>query len=689
MTSTGSPRRVEIGVDIGGTFTDIVCREPGGALSVLKVPTTRGDPSRAVLDSLQMIAARIGMAPHDVARFAHGTTVATNAVLERKGARIGLISTAGFRDVLEIGRQLRTEVYRVILRPETPVFLAPRRLRKEVPERLDATGAVLVPLDEEAVHRAAEELVAEGVEAIAIAFLFSFRNPMHERHAADLIRKRHPGLALSLSHEVDPAFREYERTVVTAFDAYLKPRVDSYLARLEQGLAQAGVGAPLQVMQSRGGLAAADVARRRPVRLFLSGPAAGVIGGRIVGASASADDLITIDIGGTSADIALVSRRKPMLRAEGVIAGYPVRVAMVDVTSIGAGGGSIAYVDASGGLRVGPRSAGSEPGPACYGRGGEEPTVTDASVVLGWLDPERFAGGALRLEPQKAAEVIEARIARPLGMTLAQAALGIHRVLNAGMAEGIRLVSVRQGIDPRGYALVPLGGAGGIHATALARELGMRRIVVPRLPGVLAAAGLLAAAIEHEVSADFVVPITSLDRAVLRGKLAELDTRACELMAAEQVQADDVTIAYFADVCYIGQSYHLEIPLQADDPDLARRLYRDFLEAHDRVYGHSVESPARLVGLRTVHRAGGSDVLEEMRLAPSDGPALIGKRGIMVPGEDKLVRALVYERDALEAGFAFSGPAIVQQSDTTTLVEPGWSATVDGAGNLILACEGA
>jgi N-methylhydantoinase A/oxoprolinase/acetone carboxylase beta subunit len=362
---------------------------------------------------------------------------------------------------------------------------------------------------------------------------------------------------------------------------------------------------------------------------------------------------------------------------------------MVDVNSIGAGGGSIAHIDASGGLRVGPQSAGSEPGPACYGRGGAEPTVTDASVVLGWLDPARFAGGRLQLDPAKAAAAIEHRIAKPLGLPLAQAALGIHRVLNAGMAEGIRLVSVRQGIDPRGYALVPLGGAGGLHATALARELGMRRIVVPRVPGVLAAAGLLAAPIEHEVSADFVVALADLDLGALRGKLRQLDARATELMAAEQVAAGDVAISYFADVCYIGQSYHLEIAVQPDAPDLAQRLYRDFLEAHDRVYGHSVESPARLVGLRTVHRAGGSEVLEEMRFAPNGGPAVIGQREVVVAGEASAVRAEVYDRDALKEGFAFAGPAIVEQSDTTTLVEPGWSAIVDAAGNLVLTLQGA
>ncbi|MBI2736121.1 MAG: hydantoinase/oxoprolinase family protein [Rhodospirillales bacterium] len=684
MISKANGRRFEIGVDIGGTFTDIVCRERGGALHVLKVPTTRGDPSQAVIKSIAELAERWGVSADRIGRFAHGTTVATNAVLERKGARIGLLTTAGFRDVLEIGRQLRTDVYRVILDPQAPVFLAPRRYRREIPERLDASGTVLTALDEAAVVKAADELVQKGVEALAISFLFSFRNPAHERRAAELIRKRHPTLALSLSHEVDPAFREYERTVITAFDAYLKPRVDTYLARLGEGLAKAGIDAPLQVMQSRGGLAIAEVARQRPVRLFLSGPAAGVIGGQIVGASAATDDLITIDVGGTSADIALISRRKPMLRSEGVIGGYAVRVGMVDVTTLGAGGGSIAHLDASGGLRVGPHSAGSEPGPACYGRGGENATVTDASIVLGYLDPDFFAGGRLRLEPAKATEAIDTKVAKPLGMTTAEAALGIHRVLNAQMAEGIRLVSVRQGIDPRTYALVPLGGAGGIHATALARELGIRRIIVPRLPGVLSAAGLLAAPIEHEITAEFATPLSTLDLGALREKLGEIDRRAAALMAAEKADSDQVAISYFADVCYIGQSYNLEIPLHPDDADPAGRLYRDFLEAHDRIYGHSVEIPAKIVGVRTVHRAGGSEILDEMRFAPSGGPREIGQRAIMVAGEPGFVKATVYDRDALSEGFSFTGPAIVQQADTTTLVEPGWSCMVDSAGNLIV-----
>ena len=419
----------EIGVDIGGTFTDVVCRRPGGPLHVMKVPTSRADPSVSVLASLEELRNSHDVSLNDLSRFAHGTTVATNAVLERKGAKIGLITTQGFRDVLEIGRQSRRQMYDVVLRPQTPVFLAPGRVRKEVSERVSATGDVVMPLDEAGLRRVVDELVEDGVEAIAIVFLFSFANPVHERRAKDLILQSHPDLMVSASHEVDPAFREYERTVATAFDAYLKPAVDRYLARLEDGLARSGAPVPLQVMQSRGGLTSAAVARGRPVRLFLSGPAAGVVGGRIAGASAGDGDLITIDVGGTSADIALISRRKPLIRSEGDVGGFVVRTPMVDVNTIGSGGGSIARIDAAGGLKVGPQSARSEPGPACYGRGGRQATVCDASVVLGYLDPDYFAGGTLKLNAQLAFDVIEQTVARPLGLSVQAAALGIHRVL--------------------------------------------------------------------------------------------------------------------------------------------------------------------------------------------------------------------------------------------------------------------
>lgn len=673
-----------VAVDIGGTFTDVVCRDGEGRLRYFKVPTTRRDESIAVLESVRRIAAEWGVAPEAVGRFAHGTTVATNAVLERRGAPIGLITTRGFRDVLEIGRQMRHRMYDVVLQPETPGFLAPGARRLEVTERVDAVGNVLTPLDEGEVERAAQSLVDQGVEAIAICFLFAFANPAHERRARDIVAAKFPGLFVAVSHEVDPAFREYERTVVTSFDAYVKPVIDRYLRRLEDGLHEGGVAAPLQVMQSRGGLMVSEVARRRPVRLFLSGPAAGVIGAQLVGESSGISDLITVDVGGTSADIALISKGKPMVRSEGWVDGYPIRVPMVDVNSIGTGGGSIAWLDGAGGLRVGPRSAGSEPGPACYGRGGELPTVTDASVVLGYIDPSYFAGGSLRLDPELAERAIRKRVAEPLGMSLHEAALGIHRVLNAQMAEGIRMVSVRQGLDPRLFALLPLGGGGGMHATALARELNINRIVVPRFPGVLSAAGLLAAPVEHEVSAAFGSPLEGLAMENVRAALRALDADASTLMAQESLGDARVTRAYYADVCYIGQAYTIEVPLEAQDDGAMEKVYAGFLEQHERIYGYSTRSPAKIVNLRAVHRAGGAGALDMPAPSGTPGDPSKSRRLIRVAGERDFITAEVLDRASMVPGYRFRGPAVIEQPDTTTLVEPGWAGHVDAAGNILL-----
>jgi N-methylhydantoinase A len=677
-----------VGVDIGGTFTDVVARDAGGRVRFVKIPTTRKDESEAVLRSVALMAERWGVSPAEVARFAHGTTVATNAVLERKGARIGLLATEGFRDVLEIGRQMRRQMYSVVLQPQTPVFLAPGSRRMEVRERIGADGSVVQPLDEEGVRRAADALVADGVEAIAICFLFSFANPAHERRARDIVAAAHPSIAIAVSHEVDPAFREYERTVVTAFDAYVKPVIDRYLSRLESGLAGAGIGATLQVMQSRGGLMASAIARQRPVRLFLSGPAAGVIGAQHAGRAAGIEDLLTIDIGGTSSDIALISGGKALVRQEGLVDGYPVRVPMVDVNSIGAGGGSIAWIDTGGGLRVGPHSAGSEPGPACYGRGGTEATVTDASVVLGYIDPAFFAGGSLRLRPDLARKAIEERIARPLGMDVEAAALGIHRVVNAQMAEGMRLVSLRQGIDPRGFALLPLGGGGALHATALARDLHMTRVLVPRHPGVLSAAGLLAAPVEHEVSGAFGRNLEAAALDAVRAAIAALDAEAAALMAREPGGGAGAERLHAADICYAGQGYTLEVPLDLGAADPLARLYEDFLVAHDRVHGHATRNPARIVNLRAVHRAGGEASAEDGSFTAEAGDPVKGTRPIRVAGHREKLGATVLDRARMAPGFSFQGPAIVEQEDTTTLVEPGWRGRVDASGCLLLEDEG-
>jgi N-methylhydantoinase A/oxoprolinase/acetone carboxylase beta subunit len=640
-----------------------------------KLPTTSDDPSRAVLAALEMARRDWGVSAAEITRFVHGTTAATNAVLERKGARIGLITTEGFRDVLEIGRQMRHQMYDLVLKPETPVFLAPRHLRKEVTERLDAHGQVLRPLDEASVTRAIEELVAEDVEAIAVCLVFSFLDPTHERRIRDMILAAHPALMVSLSSDVDPAFREYERTCVTAFDAYIKPVVGAYLANMEQGLARAGVTVPLQVMQSRGGLMSSSVARQRPVRLFLSGPAAGVVGGLEAARAAGFSDVITVDVGGTSCDIALITDGAPLIRGEGVIDGYPVRVPMVDVTAIGSGGGSIAWIDGAGSLKVGPHSAGADPGPACYGRGGRSATVADASVVLGYLDPANFADGTMPLRPDLAYEAIERVVAGPLGMSVDQAALGIHQVLNAQMAEAIRLVSIGRGIDPRGYALLPLGGGGPMHGCALAGDLGITSIVVPAHPGVLSAAGLLGAPVAHEVATAFPCPLAELKPAALSMVLAELDARCGALMRREGI--DDPLISHFADVCYIGQSYHLEVPLNAID---ATAIYDRFLATHARVYGHSTNVPAKIVNLRTVHQslagtAAAHVTSERLFRPPSTRTIRVGSGP---------VEAAIWRRDAIGPDMTVPGPAIVEQADTTTLVEAGWTARLTTGDALLL-----
>lgn len=678
-------KSLQIAVDIGGTFTDVVGRDGTGQLRYFKIPTTRTNESLAVLDSITRIQQEWQMEPSSIGRFMHGTTVATNAVLERKGAKVGLVTTKGFKDVLAIGRQMRHRMYDVILAAETPEFLIPGEQRKEVSERVVADGSVLMPLDEAELMQAVDELVADDVDAIAICFLFSFANSQHELRARDLIAAKYPLIALAVSHEVDPAFREYERTVVTAFDAYVKPVIDRYLERLESGLAASGVQAPFQVMQSRGGLMASAIARTRPVRLFLSGPAAGVIGARIVGTAAGIEDLITVDIGGTSSDIALISKGKALIRSEGLIDGYPLRVPMVDINSIGSGGGSIAWLDSAGGLRVGPRSAGSEPGPAAYGRGGELATVTDASIVLGYIDPDYFSGGALQLKPDLARNAV-GKIAEPLGMSIEEAAIGIHRIVNAQMAEGIRLVSIRQGLDPRKFTLMPLGGGGAVHITALARELGITRIAIPRYPGVLAAAGLLAAPIEHETSAAFGKDLDSLDIEDMYAVLAGLDEKCAELMRAEDIETSECRVHHFADICYIGQGYSLEVELSTDG-DVTKQLFDDFLEAHERIYGYGTRTPARIVNLRAVHQAGGQETIDSSVYAPVEGGIKSRKRQILVTQSRDFVEADVYKRDTLPAGFEFHGPAIVEQSDTTTVIEPGWHVRVDGAGNLILAAE--
>ena len=679
---------IEIGVDIGGTFTDIVAVRDGERLSFTKVPTTPKDLLVGIGEAVRKVLALAGAAPADVTRFIHGTTVATNAILEQKGAVTAVLMTDGFEDALEIGRQKRSRMYDLNMDPETPAFLAPRRRRIGIPERVDADGNVLTALDEAAVLAAVRRLKEEqGIESVAVCYLFSFLNPTHERRTRELIREVAPDLGVSLSSEIDPTFREYERVCVTAFDAYLRPVVGRYLTRLGDGLTALGVNAEPQIMRSRGGIVSARLAAEQPVHLFLSGPAGGVVGALYAAERSGLRDIISIDIGGTSCDVSMVENGKPLIRREGKIATYPVRIPMVDVTTIGAGGGSIAWLDPAGGLRVGPQSAGAEPGPACYGRGGSQATVTDASLVLGYLNPDYFAGGDLRLDPAEAERAV-ARIAERLRMTTLEAAEGIHRVINARMADQMRLVTIQRGYDPRGFALVLLGGAGPVHGGALADELSIGTLIVPEAPGVLSAFGLLAAAIEHHHARTFVVPTRAPDFAAINRILRELDAEGREKMRRERVPEAEVRVAFAADMRYVGQAYELEVPLDGEvGPGNLDRIVNAFHATHERVYGHQrTQDPVEFVNLRAVH----TYPLPRPRLraeTPAGGTldgARKGTRRAYFRTAGGLVETPIYERTRLPVGTPIAGPAIVEQRDTTTVVYPGHRATLDPSGNLVI-----
>ncbi len=681
---------LSIGIDIGGTFTDVVAHDDDGAVFSTKVPSTSGDLVRGVESGLRAILDAAGAGPETIVRFMHGTTVATNALLEERGAPVGLITTAGFEDVLEIGRQARPReaLYRLDPGPQTPVFLAPRRRRIGVAERVGSAGEVLVPLDEDGVIRAARRLVdEEQVGALAICFLFSFLNPDHERRARELVREAHPALDVSISSEVDPVFREYERLCMTCTDAYIRPSVSRYLERLESALADAGVAAKLQVMQSRGAISGVGNALERPVMLVASGPAAGVQGAVDAAARTGVEDLIAIDIGGTSSDIALVRDGRAVVTRGSVIRGFPLRMPTIDVVSIGAGGGSIAWVDGGGGLRVGPRSAGAEPGPACYGRGGADATVTDASVVLGYLGADAFAGGRLRLEVDAAAAAV-AGVGERIGLGLIDTALGIHRIVNSSMSGQIRLTSVGRGHDVRRFALVVLGGAGPMHGCPIAEELSIPLVVVPDRPGVLAAYGLLVSAVEHEQSVTFARRSEDADPADVESRLAELRREVLRRMENEDVDVAGTDLRHAADMRFVGQSYELEVPLAADvDAAALERAAAEFRALHERTYGHaSADAPVEFVNLRATARfplpPPARPVAPAGRAA---GPT--GERLVHFPAAPDGAVASVYERGRLGAGDVVAGPAIVEQPDSTIVVHPGWRATVQGSADILLVRE--
>ena len=681
-----------VGIDVGGTFTDVVAADPSrGALFTLKVPSRPRRPAAAFLEGLEGVLALAERSAGAVERIVHGTTIATNAVLEQRGATLAILTTKGFEDILVIGRTKRAAMYDLDMDADGPLFLAPRRRIVGIPERVDATGRVIQPLDEQAVVEAVGRLRDTGVAAIAVCYLFSFLEPAHERRTAALIRQHFPGLEVSLSSTVDPQFREYERLVVTAFDAYLRPVITSYVEDLGRELEANGFGCPLQIMQSNGGITSARASVDRPVGTVLSGPAAGVVAGHVAGEAAGFRDVVTVDMGGTSFDVALVRGGRIETGWEGRLGRYPLRVPMVDVHTIGAGGGSIARLDAAGGLKVGPESAGADPGPACYGHDGREATVTDASIVLGYLNPATYAGGRFPLFPELAYQAVEVRVAGPLALSVPRAAAGIHDIVNTQMAEAVRLVSVRRGYDLRGIALVAMGGAGPVHAGRLLKLLQARAVVVPPRPGVSSAYGLLLARVRHEASRAYPRLFDRADPLQLTAIFAEIDDYCRGRMREEGVPLDRVAVQHHAEMRYVGQSYELQVPLTGGgiDRDSLTRLLGDFHALHDRMYGHhSSDSPVEIMGVRGAH-------LYQLPAPPTDRPTRAGaaaadpmaRRRAFFSETGEYVDTPVYARGSLGVGARVPGPAILDQEDTTTVVYPGQVARVHESGSVILTEE--
>jgi len=677
--ATAGPGEVRVGVDVGGTFTDLVT-VVDGRVRTAKTPSTPEAPERAVVTGLDRVADR-----HERIGFlGHGTTVATNAVLEGTWADTALVTTEGFRDVLEIGRQARPDIYD--FQAEKPDPVVERDRRYEVPGRLDERGRVLDPLDEDAVRAVASDLRGAGVDAVAVSLLFPFENDAHERRVAEILRAElGDDVAVSRSSVVLPEIREYERTLTTALNAALRPVMEGYVGTLDDEVRATGIDAPLRIMQSNGGVITADVARTRPVNTLLSGPAAGVRGATHVAGRAGYDDLLTMDMGGTSCDASLVEGGDPVVATETTVGDYPVSVPSIDVHTVGAGGGSVAWIDAGGALRVGPRSAGADPGPVCYGRGGDRPTITDAHLVLGRIDPGALLGEDLDGDPEAARRVVAQELADPLGSDPREAAQGVLDVANANLERALRVVSVERGHDPRRFTLVAFGGAGPLHAPGIAAALDVPRVFVPRTAGVLSALGLLVSDVTYDYSTSRVRTWDEVEAADVAATLQEFEREGRERLEAEGFPAERTAFERSIDLRYAGQSFELTVPVPGDlDADGLETVAERFHERHRQRYGTAYEDePIELVTIRG--RARGlvdPPALDPERADRSLAEARLGTREVVYDGT--VHDAAIYERAALPTDATFEGPAVVQGDDSTTVVHPGQRVAVDDDANLIV-----
>jgi N-methylhydantoinase A len=681
--------RYVLGCDIGGTFTDIVLRGAGG-VRTLKVSSTPDDYSRAILDAVREIRESLGIDPRSIDAVVHATTVATNTILEHKGAKTALITTEGFRDVLEM-RRLRIPVM-YDLQYDKPPPLVPRRLRFELPERLGPRGEVKKPLDEAQARAIAKRLLEEGVESVAICLLHSYVNPAHEQRAAALVREQLNGKAyVSVSSDILPEIREYERTSTAVVNAYIGPVVRHYVSSLSSQLKAAGIDGPLRIMQSNGGTMSAAAAAEKPAFIVESGPAAGVIACADIARSAGLGNVISFDMGGTTAKAAIVEDGEPARTTEYEVGaginvssklvkggGYAIKLPFIDVSEIGAGGGSIVSLDAAGAIKVGPQSAGAVPGPACYGLGGKEPTFTDAAVVLGYLNPQYLIGGKLPINARLSRDAVERKVAQPLALKLHEAAYGIYAIAVATMTRAVKAVSTYRGRDPRDFALVAFGGNGPVVAVAIARELEMRRVLIPPAPGVFSAAGLLFSNVEHTQQRSVFQRTAEVDARRLASLFTELEGEVREQMRKESIPDARVTLKRLADLRYAGQAFELTVAVE--EVSLAK-IEAAFHAEHKRTYGHSSEGdPVDLINIRVIASAppeGKEGLAERLKDAPVLTPAQTRRPAYFA---DRLLDTPVVGRAALANGM--KGPLIVEEFDATCIIPPGASAELDAHGNI-------
>src|SRR5712691_8829157 len=677
-----------VGFDVGGTFTDFVLQSPTGELTTAKLLTTYPDPSAACLAGLDELTAAVGW--DEIAQVVHGTTLGSNIVIERKARGVGLLTTRGFRDVLIIGREKRYQVYD--LQIEKPKPLIPRRLIGEATERVLADGSVRTPLDEDDARRAIRELAARGVTTLAVCLLHAYLNPEHEKRVAALVAEEAPHVTVTLSHEVSPTFREYERTSTTVVNAYVMTALRHYLRGLQAALAERGCRGPLFVMQSSGGVAGAEAMERHPVRMIESGPAAGALMAATYGELAGQRDLVAFDMGGTTAKLALIEDGRPSTTATFELcrvhnapgSGLPMNIHALDLVEIGAGGGSIARARL-GVIAVGPESASSTPGPVCYGRGGTEPTVTDANLVLGYLNPEFFAGGALRLNVGAAARAIEETIARPLGLLLEDAAWGIHTIVNTNMELATRVVSIERGRDPRDLTLVAFGGSGPVHGCRLAQALGIPWVILPAAAGVTAAIGLLAAEVKFDIARTYVRRLDAANPAHLTSMFEEMAGQAVEVVR-ESAVAGEVTVVRSADARYVGQGYELTVPVPLGRLDAAAlaRVRASFDDIYTARYGYAnPDQPVEIVTWKLSAIGGAPRIALAKAAAGSGDGSRKGVRRAYFPEVRGYADTPVYDRYALTPGMSLTGPAIVEERESTTVLPPGVTATVDEYANLL------